>query len=77
MEGNQALPWSGLRDAKPKRGEESGMGGDRAPSDLVFVKLRGTKIEGAERANSSAAKGPLYRVLPPTLTLCDSCFMSP
>ena len=44
------LPWSGLRDAKPKRGEESGVGGDHAPSDLVFVKLRGRKIEGAERA---------------------------
>ena len=44
------MPWSGLRDAKPKRGEESGVGGDRAPSDLVFVKLRGRKKEGAERA---------------------------
>ena len=45
-EGNQALPWSGLRDAKPTRGEESGVGGDRAPSDLEFVELRGRKIEG-------------------------------
>ena len=26
------------------------MGGDRAPSDLVFVELRGRKIEGTERA---------------------------
>ena len=25
------------------------MGGDRAPSNLVFVTLRGRKIEGAER----------------------------
>ena len=33
--GNQVLPWSELRDAKPKRGEESGVRGDRAPSDLV------------------------------------------
>ena len=48
-EENQALPWSGVRDAKPKRGEESGVRGDRAPSDLVFVELRGRKIEGAER----------------------------
>ena len=38
-EGNQALPWSGLRDAKPKRGEESGVGRDRAPSDLVLCKM--------------------------------------
>ena len=52
MEGNQALPWSGVRDAKPKRGEETGVGGDHAPSDLVFVKCRGRKIKGAERANS-------------------------
>ena len=37
-----------------KRGEESGAGGDRAPSDLVFVKCRGRKIEGAERANYTA-----------------------
>ena len=51
-EGNQALPWSGLRDAKPKQGEDSGVGGDRAPGDLVFVKCRGRKIEGAERDNS-------------------------
>ena len=49
MEENQALPWSGLRDAKPKRREESGVGGDRAPSDLVFVECRGRKIEGAKR----------------------------
>ena len=29
------------------------MGGDRAPSDLEFVKLRGRKIEGAEREGRS------------------------
>ena len=44
------MSWSGLRDGKPKREKESGVGGDRAPSDLVFVKLRGRKIEGTERA---------------------------
>ena len=51
--GNQALPWSGLRDAKPKRGEEGGVRGDRAPSDLVFVECRGRNIEGAERGMCS------------------------
>ena len=49
-EGGQPGTWPGLRDAKPKRGGEIGVGGDRAPSSLVFVKLRGRKIEGAERA---------------------------
>ena len=49
-EGNKALPWSGIRDAKPKRGEETAVGGDRAPSDLVFVTSRGRKIRGGERA---------------------------
>ena len=44
--------WPGLRDAKPKGGREIGKGRDRAPSNLVFVKLRGRKITGAERANS-------------------------
>ena len=48
--GNKALPWSGLRDAKPKQGEESGVGGDCEPSDLVFLECRGRKIEGTERA---------------------------
>ena len=57
--GKQALPWSELRDAKPKRGEESGVGGDRAPSDLVFVKCRGRKIKGAERAILLPCPGPL------------------
>ena len=38
---------SGIRSLS--EGEESGVGGDRAPSDLVFVKLRGREIEGAER----------------------------
>ena len=52
------LPWSGLRDAKPKRGEEKGVGGDRAPSDLVFVECRGRKIEGAERAQLLSGQGP-------------------
>ena len=51
-EGNLVLPWSGLRDSKPKRGEEKGVGGDRAPSDLVLVKCRGRKIKGAEHAIS-------------------------
>ena len=53
------MPWSGLRDAKPKRGEESGVEGDRAPIDSVFVELRGRKIEGAERAILLARSGPL------------------
>ena len=52
---NQALPWLGLRDAKPKRGKESGVGGDCAPSDLVFVKCRGRKIEGTERATPKSS----------------------
>ena len=38
----------GLRDARPKRSKEIGVGGNRAPSNLVFVKCRGRKIEGAE-----------------------------
>ena len=50
MVGNQVLPWSRLREGKPKRGEESGVGGDRALSDLVFVECRDRKIEGAGRA---------------------------
>ena len=44
--------WPGLRDARPKGGSEIGVGGNRAPSNLVFVNLRGRKIEGAERAKS-------------------------
>ena len=48
-EGGQPGTWPGLRDAKPKRSEEFGVGGDRAPSNSVFVKCRGRKIEGAER----------------------------
>ena len=48
-EGGQPGTWPGLRDARPKRGREIGVGGNRAPSNLVFVKLRGRKIEGAER----------------------------
>ena len=47
-EGGQPGTWPGLRDARPKQGREIGVGGDRAPSSLVFVKLRGRKIEGAE-----------------------------
>ena len=35
---------------RPKRGREIGLGGNRASSNLVFVKLRGMIIEGAERA---------------------------
>ena len=49
--GGQPGTWPGLRDARPKRGGEIGVGGDRAPSSLVFVNLRGRKIEGAEREN--------------------------
>ena len=41
-----------LRDAKPKRGEELGVGGDHGPSDFVFVECRGRKIKDAERASS-------------------------
>ena len=48
-EGGQPGTWPGLRDARPKRGREIGVGENRAPSNLVFVKLRGRKIEGAER----------------------------
>ena len=48
-EGRQPGTWPGLRDAKPKRSEEFGVGGDRAPSNSMFVKCRGRKIEGAER----------------------------
>ena len=51
-EGAQPGTWPGLRDARPKRGEEIGVGGNRAPSDLGFVKLTGRKIEGTERGNS-------------------------
>ena len=49
MGGEEGQPgtWPGLREAKPKRGREIGVGGDHAPSNLVFVKLRGRKIEGA------------------------------
>ena len=63
-EENQALPWSGLRDAKPKRGEESGVGGDRAPSDLVFVKCRGRKVKGAERVTTLRPEAALYTQVP-------------
>ena len=48
--GGQPGTWPGHRDARPKRGRKSGVGGDGAPSHLVFVKLRGRKIEGAEHA---------------------------
>ena len=48
-EGGRPGTWPGLRDARPKLGREIGVGGDRAPSNLAFVNLRGTKIEGAER----------------------------
>ena len=48
-EGGQPGTWPGLRDARLKRGRKIGVGGDRAPSSLVFVNLRGRKIEGAER----------------------------
>ena len=54
-EGGQPETWPGLRDAKPKRGREVGVGGNRAPSNLVFIKLRGRKIEGAERGIRSAS----------------------
>ena len=57
-EGGQPATWPRLRDARPKRGRKIGVGGDRAPSNLVFVNLRGRKIEGAERGNSQAAKAP-------------------
>ena len=53
------MPWLGLRDAKPKRGEESGVGGDRASSDMVFVKCRGRKTEGGKRAILLARSGPV------------------
>ena len=48
-EGGQSGTRPGLRDARPKRGREIGVGGNRAPSNLEFVKRRGRKIEGAER----------------------------
>ena len=51
-EWGQPRTWPGLRDARLKRGREVGIGGDRAPSSLVLVKLRGRKIGGAERATS-------------------------
>ena len=54
-EGGQPGTWPGLRDARPKQGRKIGVGGDRAPSSLGFVKLRGRKIEGTERVNSYAA----------------------
>ena len=59
-EGGQPGTWPGLRDAKPKRGEEFGVGGDRAPSNLVFVKYRGRKIEGAERADNHSHEAHIY-----------------
>ena len=40
------MPWSELRDAKPKREEETGVGGDRVPSDLVFCRMLGQENEG-------------------------------
>ena len=51
-EGGHHGTWPGLRDARPKRSPEIGVEGNRAPSSLVFVKFRGRKIEGAERASS-------------------------
>ena len=48
--GNKALPWSGLRNAKPMRREGSDEGGDRVPNDLVLVKSRGREGGGAEYA---------------------------
>ena len=51
------MTWSGLRDAKPKRGGKSGLRGDRAPSDVVLCKCKGRKIEGAERDPNSC---PLF-----------------
>ena len=58
-EGGQPGTWPALRDVKPKRSEEFGVGGDRAPSNSVFVECRGRKIEGAERAILVACPGPL------------------
>ena len=59
-EGGQPGTWPGLRDARPKRDRKIGVGGDRAPSNLVFVKLRGRKIEGAERVSTKSAQDPSY-----------------
>ena len=47
-EGGQPGTWPGLRDARPKRCSETSLGGNHAPSNLVFVNIRGMKIEGAE-----------------------------
>ena len=58
-EGGRLATWPGLRDARPKRGREIGVGGNRAPSNLVFVKCRGRKKGGAERAILLARSGPL------------------
>ena len=58
-EWGQPGTWEGLRDTRPKRDRKIGVGGNRAPSNLVFVKLRGRKIEGAERAILLARLGPL------------------
>ena len=62
-EGGQSGTWPGLRDARPKRGRKIGVGGDRAPSSLVFVKLRGRKKEGAERGRLDMMIGSLNSVL--------------
>lgn len=56
---NQALPRSALWDAKPMRGEENGVRGDRAPSHLVIVECRDRKIEGAERGQLLTRQGAL------------------
>ena len=39
-------------------GKETGVGGDRVPSDLVFVECRGRKIGGAERATPRRPRAP-------------------
>ena len=57
--GGQPGTWPGLRDVKPKRGGKSGLGGDRAPSDVVLCKCRGRKIEGVERDPNSCPEGAL------------------
>ena len=51
-EGGQPGTWPGLRDTWPKRGTAIGVAVNRAPTSLVFVKLRGRKNEGAEPASS-------------------------
>ena len=53
-EGGQPRIWPGLRETRPKRGRKIGVAGDRAPSSLVCIKLRGRKIEGAEHATYTA-----------------------